>query len=220
MECISVSNIKFSSELSLYEEGFRKIIEKVCKSLKSQQRNNLKIIVETTESKPVLNLLEGIGAFCPTFSLIKIRIDIKNKKFRADPSGAFSRSLAHEFYHAVRFGLKTSKAQGTFLQCIIDEGLADQFVWEVTKTLPVWNKPLIPALRQRLLKLIFKKADNTMTDKDYDDWFIIGSKRKQIPRWAGYTLGLYIVRKYLKHHRGTSACLLIRKRANQIIKSR
>jgi uncharacterized protein YjaZ len=164
----------------------------------------LHILIKESANKSALKDMEGVGGYCPRPDFIQISIDPEHPKFKADPVGAVSRSFAHELYHAMRFAKGASRPDGTMLGCVIDEGLADQFVWETTGRLPVWNKRLSPTDAKRLLKEFNKIADKKVDDKKYERWFIKGSKKSNIPRWAGYSLGLMIVQSYLRKHKRLS----------------
>ena len=48
----------------------------------------------------------------------------------------------------------------------------------------------------------------------YNEWFLGDGK---IPRWAGYTLGVELVRAYLASHPGATAAALVREPAASII---
>ena len=175
-------------------------INSVCKKSRKLEVGSISLIIRQAGDKSLLHDLEGVGGYCPSAKFIQLSIDPLNKKFKKDPRGAISRSFAHELNHAARNFAGINIKTGTFSEHIISEGLADQFTYEIMGKLPVWNKRLPASKRKRLLNIIRKKADKKMTDKDYDEWFLCGSRRKGIPQWAGYFLGTYLVRQYLKSH--------------------
>jgi len=161
---------------------------------------SLKVLIKESTNKDVLKDMDGVGGYCPAPDFIQISIDKDNQKFKDDPVGAVTRSFAHELYHSMRFFNGASAPNGLLLDCIVDEGLADQFVFEILHELPVWNKKLSDKISNKLLSAFLKVWSEKVNDDNYNDWFIKGSTDKNIPRWAGYSLGLKIVRSYQKQH--------------------
>jgi Predicted Zn-dependent protease len=193
-----VKQIKISPEV---ENAISTQLNKFWKN----KTKKLLILIKESASKSALKDMEGVGGYCPRSDFIQISIDPDHPKFKADPVGAVSRSFAHELYHAMRFAMGASRPDGTMLDCIVDEGLADQFVFEATGRLPTWNKHLSSIEIKRLFKEFNKIFRKKVNDKNYGTWFARGSKKSNIPRWAGYSLGLMIVRFYLRKHKGSSA---------------
>jgi uncharacterized protein YjaZ len=192
-----VKKIKISPDL---EEAILKLSDKV----KKYEPKHLKVLIVRSDNKSALKDMEGVGGYCPRSNFIQISIDPDHPKYKADPVGAVLRSFAHELYHAMRFATGASRPDGTMLDCVIDEGLADQFVFEATGRLPVWNKHLSLIKTKRLFKEFNKIYRKKVNDKNYGTWFTKGSKINHIPRWVGYSLGLMIVRSYLRKHKGSS----------------
>jgi Predicted Zn-dependent protease len=185
-----------------------KAILKLSKKFKRFEAKKLNILIKESTNKRALKDMEGVGGYCPAPDFIQISIDPDHRKFKTDPTGAVLRSFAHELYHSIRFNTGVSRPKGTMLDCLIDEGLADQFVSETTGRLPIWNKRYSPVMLKKLLKRFSKIADNKVTKRLYNDWFIKGSKRG-IPRWIGYSLGLHIVRTYQQKHKRVQVIKLI-----------
>jgi uncharacterized protein YjaZ len=205
-----VKEIKISLDL---EKAILKLSDKV----KKYGSKKLKVLIVRSDNKSALKDMDGVGGYCPRPDFIQISIDPEHPKFKADPVGAVSRSFAHELYHAMRFANGASRPDGTMLDCVIDEGLADQFVREATGRLPVWNKCLSPTDARRLIKEFNKIAHKKVDDKKYERWFIKGSKKGNIPRWAGYSLGLMIVRSHLRKHKRLSAKKMLATPSEEIL---
>ena len=176
---------------------------------------NLKIIFCLAKNKRALKEMEGVGGYCPSPKTIQISIDLEHPKFKRDPVGAVSRSLAHELYHAIRFGSGISSPNGMLFDCVLDEGLADQFVFEEFGRLPSWSKKLKQKEYNRLAAKLHRIANRKITENNYSEWFIKGSKKKKIPRWAGYSMGLEIVRKYQRTMRNNSVLDLVKNPATE-----
>jgi uncharacterized protein YjaZ len=102
------------------------------------------------------------------------------------------------------------------LGALINEGLADHFDMEVNSTSPyLWNK----ALNEEELKIFQKLAEKEYFNENYNhnDWFF-GSTERNIPRWTGYSLGFYLVEKYLKTHPDQKASNLYNVEAEEFLK--
>jgi uncharacterized protein YjaZ len=105
------------------------------------------------------------------------------------------RTLAHELHHVARY--RSCGRRKTLLDELVAEGLAGHFVIEVFGGEP---EPWFNAIRSedlnklmKLYKINFSKPNNS------SKWFF-GDKNEKIPKWAGYTIGFEIIRKYLKTH--------------------
>lgn len=114
------------------------------------------------------------------------------------------RAVSHELHHAARKkALPTEKR--TLGVGLISEGLATQFETEVWGGKPsAWATALTPDQIQTLLRTFIKEQSNA----EYDDarWFF---GTKDLPRWTGYTIGVYLVQEYLKLHPGETAASLV-----------
>jgi len=199
-----------AKELKIFKEPFAKAVRIVFMLFKLPDFALPKIAFTIAKNKLALAEMEGVGGYCPSPDFIKISIDPDHPKFKKDPVGTVARSLCHELYHALRFATGVSSPNGSLLDCVIDEGLADQFVFESLGCLPIWNKRLPARKLGSLMKKLKKIYSRKINDQSYSDWFIKGSKNKDIPKWAGYSLGLVLVRSYEKMHGIDSVLKLVK----------
>jgi|GEM_PF-937094 len=202
--------IDIRPELNLVKQQLVTATRRVFSIPKLPKFKNLKIAFSIAKNKRALADMEGVGGYCPSPKTIQISIDPDHPEFKHDPLGTVSRSLAHELYHAIRFGSGASSPNGKLFDCAIDEGLADRFVFEELGRLPSWSKKIKHGEFNRLTAKFLRIANCKITDSNYSDWFIKGSKRKKIPRWVGYSIGLEIVRKYQRTIRNNSVLDLIK----------
>jgi hypothetical protein len=115
-------------------------------------------------------------------------------------------SLAHELHHAKRI-LDGPGYGSTIGETVVTEGEAEAFVFEAYPNPPniPWSDPLAPADAARVWRQ-FSAQMNTPDDPVlHEQWFY---GKEGLPRWAGYKLGLAIVRSYLAKHPGTTAAQL------------
>lgn len=138
----------------------------------------------------------GLGGFIKTEHLVLIPIDPGFPDLKTSLKEQLPGTLAHELYHCLRNFTPSRKY--TLLDALINEGLADHFALEMTKSKPEkWDTALSEAQYSDLYQRA--EADFYTLDTDRRAWFF-GSKKANIPRWTGYTIGFRIVGEYLKKH--------------------
>jgi len=146
------------------------------------------------EPKSVIPEL-GVGGYTPSSKEIYITVDAMNKDFTGFVIPNIYRTLLHEFHHNARW--RGPGYGETLLEALVTEGLADCFELEVTglKCQP-WDE----ALSKKKTDLLLKESETEFDTKySHQDWFY-GSEKRNIPRWAGYSLGFKIVDKYLREN--------------------
>lgn len=161
------------------------------------------------DRKYIYKDLGGIGGYCPNSQLVEIGVDLTHPKFIRYGVLLLAISIAHELHHAARRQAGVNISRGTFLECLWSEGLADWFAYEFTGRKPIWDKPLTDQEFNTLLAKARRNFKGTFTNRMYDDWFIKGSGKKGLPRWAGYALGFEMVRRYFKHNPGSTTVSMI-----------
>ena len=160
--------------------------------------NNVSLIIrEVKRNKKTLEAMWGVGGSCPNSKMIELSIDPTHPKFKKNKNFLITSIVAHELNHIVRRRSGINISHCTFLECLWSEGLADYYAVEITGKRPVWNKKL--KNKRSLLKKAQPLFNKYCTYKMYEDWFVIGSKKKKISRWTGYSLGYEMVKKYLKN---------------------
>jgi len=115
-------------------------------------------------------------------------------------------SLAHELHHAKRI-LDGPGYGATLGEAVVTEGAAEAFVFEAFPNSPQipWSQPLPAADAARVWRQL--RAQRNAPDDPYlhEQWFF---GKGGLPHWAGYRIGLTIVRSYLAKHRGVTAAQL------------
>ncbi len=121
------------------------------------------------------------------------------------------RTISHELHHAVRAKALVNEPN-TLGAALINEGLATHFETEVWGGEP---SKWATALNQEQLQELLKVAVNERTDTTYDHarWFF---GAKELPRWTGYTIGVYLVKEYLRLHPEQTAASLVATPADTI----
>ncbi|GBD34794.1 hypothetical protein HRbin35_00545 [bacterium HR35] len=183
-------------------KGFKKEINKA--TLETCKKINKKIKLEdfaiVYEENPQM-CIPGFGHGGKTLSayLIYIYLNPKFKNFKNKViKEEIPRAIAHEIIHLVRWNL-FKPMQKNLLHTIIEEGLCQHFELEVFGE----NSKLYPwsmALKENEIKKYLKRAKKYFDSRDISliySWKF-GNKKLKIPRWAGYSLGFHLIKKYLE----------------------
>ena len=107
--------------------------------------------------------------------------------------------VTHELCHAARWG-KNDEWINSLLDGVISEGIATYLEAEFVKDCnekTVFIKTILERSDEENEKILEKLRSQLDSNYyDYDTIFFGGSN--DLPRWSGYSLGYYLVRKYLK----------------------
>lgn len=132
----------------------------------------------------------GIGGYTPSRHTVYLSL---NPVHKLDEDQIYY-TLCHELCHAKRY---EGPGYGqTLFDSIIFEGIAEAFEYEISK-----GKAYVPSVisqRKGTLNLIKKSAEH-FSEQEYNHhhWFF-NPETKDLPRWAGYQMGYYIVDRYVK----------------------
>jgi uncharacterized protein YjaZ len=127
-------------------------------------------------------------------------------------------TIAHEFNHSVRMQyFTTKKKEWTILDCIVLEGLADNFVRQITGFIPTWARPFPKNVEQKIFKQIEEKINQKVTYYDFHEKIGIMFGNKEFPQWSGYRIGYSIVNNFLLRNPKTTFQELIKLGANEIL---
>ncbi len=137
---------------------------------------------------------DGVGGY--TYAADFITMGLDEKKFTKN---FLTEMLVHELCHAARWGINDEWMNSLF-DGIISEGIATYFEVEFAKNqdkMQYFSNTIIHRTDKenaRILSLLKNKMDNEKYD--YQTIFIVGDDK--LPRWSGYSLGYYLVKKYLE----------------------
>lgn len=147
-----------------------------------------------TNRIPMIIPENGAGGY--TFSADFIRINIDNDKATEN---LISENVVHELCHAARWG-KNDEWTKSLFDGLIFEGIACTLEAEFAKdksekTLFIRNVlERSDKENEKILAEIRDKLDSN--EYNYDEIFFNGNDK--LPRWSGYSLGFYLVEKYLE----------------------
>ena len=152
------------------------------------------IDVLVTNRIPMIIPENGAGGF--TFSADFIRIIIDDEKATEN---LISENVVHELCHAARWGKNDEWIKSLFdgllfegLACVLEDEFANN---NPEKTL--FMKTILERSdeeNEKILAVVREKLDSN--EYNYDEIFFNGNDK--LPRWAGYSLGYYLVKKYLE----------------------
>ncbi len=137
---------------------------------------------------------DGVGGVTRTDDFIEVAIDDKRAT-----ANLMSEVLVHEFCHAARWGYNDEWANALF-DNMINEGLATYFEAEFVKDRDEKQFFLKTVLDRSDAEneKILKELHDQLLSEQYDHNTIFYNGNDKLPRWSGYSLGYYFVKKYLK----------------------
>lgn len=178
--------------------GKRETIKSAVKAAEEYVFPKLKIDwdidILVTNRIPMIIPENGAGGY--TFSADFIRIIIDDKKATEN---LISENVVHELCHAARWG-KNDEWIKTLFDCLIFEGLACALEAEFVKNKAeksLFIKTVLECTddeNKKILDLLQDKLD--FNEYNYDEIFFNGNIN--LSRWAGYSVGYYLVEKYLE----------------------
>lgn len=137
---------------------------------------------------------DGVGGHTRTSDFIEFAINEEKAT-----ENLISEMVAHELCHAARWG-KNDEWINSLFDGVISEGIATYFEAEFVKDRTektVFIKTILERSDEENEKILEKLRSQLDSNYyDYDTIFFNGSN--ELPRWSGYSLGYYLVRKYLK----------------------
>ena len=137
---------------------------------------------------------DGVGGRTRTSDFIEFAINEEKAT-----KNLISEMVAHEFCHAARWG-KNDEWINSLFDGIISEGIATYLEAEFVKDRnekTVFIETILERTDDENKKILEKLRDQLESNYyDYDTIFFNGND--ELPRWSGYSLGYYLVKKYLE----------------------
>lgn len=184
-----------SSRLNPYKKKIQSAFVEVIKKI--EHAIELPEVDIVVADNPTATIPEtGVGGFCVTPHLICIWIKPDFDNLYKTIQHEIKHTIAHETHHAAR-SVALSRIKARLIDAFIAEGLADHFDIQINNSKP---RPWSVALGKAEIQKYFQKAKTSelfLTKYDHSLWFF-GSRRKEIPRWTGYSIGFALVETYMK----------------------
>ena len=169
------------------------------KEVESYAFSKLKIdwnidVVVTDSAYSIIIPEDGVGGQTYASNFIVSALDLKSMSIPR-----FKEMLAHELCHAARWG-KNDEWMNTLFDGMISEGVATYFNAEFAKNNSekrFFTKTILERSDEENEHILNELRGN-LDDKHYDYNTIFFSGNDKLPRWSGYSLGYYLVKKYLE----------------------
>jgi uncharacterized protein YjaZ len=156
----------------------------------------------------------GVGGFAdPVSGEVFVYVDPGRERLNRVLAKWVEPAIAHELHHAARI-LDGPGYGRSVVEAIVTEGLADVFALDTYGRRAPWTR----ALGVRSVCRWWARArerSRSRGDYDHSAWFF-GTGRA-LPRWAGYTIGYVLVRRYLSSHPSRTAADLVVTPAPRIV---
>lgn len=177
----------------------KEMIEKTVKVAEEYVFPKLKIdwdidVLVTNRLHDIIIPEDGVGGLTITADFIEFAINQEKAT-----ENLISEMLVHELCHAARWG-KNNELIGSLLDGIISEGIATYFEAEFIKNRnerTIFIKTILGRSDEENEKILDQLRDRLDSNEyDYNAIFFTGNNK--LSRWSGYSLGFYLVKKYLK----------------------
>ena len=151
-------------------------------------------VVLTANAYSLIIPEDGVGGYTYASNFIVFALDLKSMSIPR-----FKEMLVHELCHAARWG-KNDEWMNTLFDGMISEGVATYFGTEFAKNnseKQFFTKTILERSDEENERILNELRGN-LDDKNYDYNTIFFTGNDKMPRWSGYSLGYYLVKKYLE----------------------
>lgn len=151
-------------------------------------------VVLTANAYSLIIPEDGVGGYTYASNFIVSALDLKSMSIPR-----FKEMLVHELCHAARWG-KNDEWMNTLFDGMISEGVATYFGTEFAKNnsdKQFFTKAMLERSDEENERILNELRGN-LDDKNYDYTTIFFTGNDKLPRWSGYSLGYYLVKKYLE----------------------
>jgi hypothetical protein len=177
----------------------KEMIEKAVKVAEEYVFPKLKIdwdidVLVTNRLHDIIIPEDGVGGLTITADFIEFAINQEKAT-----EYLISEMLVHELCHAARWGKNNERITSLF-DGIISEGIATYFEAKFIKNRnerTIFIKTILDRSDEENEKILDQVRDRLDSNEyDYNAIFFTGNNK--LPRWSGYSLGFYLVKKYLE----------------------
>lgn len=195
---MSKINVLFANANGNFDE-IKDTILAAIKEVESYAFSRLKIdwdidVVVSANAYSIIIPEDGVGGQTFASNFIVSALDLKTMSILR-----FKEMLAHELGHAARWG-KNDEWMNTLFDGMISEGIATYFGTEFAKNnseKQFFTRAMLERSDEENERILNELRGN-LDDKNYDYQTIFFTGNDKLPRWSGYSLGYYLVKKYLE----------------------
>ena len=188
---LTESNGNLSDKKEIIERAVRTAEEYVFPKLKINWDIDLLV---TNRLYDILIPEDGVGGRTRTSDYIEFAINEEKAT-----ENLISEMVAHELCHAARWG-KNDEWINSLFDGIISEGIATYFEAEFVKDREektVFIKTVLERTNEENEEIL-KELRGQLDSGYYDYNTIFFNGNDKLPRWSGYSLGYFLVKKYLE----------------------
>lgn len=181
----------YAAQLGIHRETIEQVVIGSLEAIHALMPVDKVSIIVTAHGRGVIREL-CIGGSANSLTDVRISIDPNSPFVATSIQFEPFPLLAHELHHTMRH--RTVGYGSVLFRAMISEGLADHFAMEVAGVAPpIWSI----AVQGDELETWLARASGEWLRASYnhDVWFF--GAGPEIPRWAGYSLGFELVRRYL-----------------------
>lgn len=190
-----------------YEKKIKLICREIIKKCEKYIDEKTHIFLFPTFDKFAIEKMRGVSGFCPWNNTILIFINFINGWEKQ-----FEETIVHELAHALSPFAKPDAQIGPWL---ILEGLAEHFKDSIIKQ---DRSPWTKAISEEESWKIFDEIKNSLEKSDFDKYSEIFYGTGKYPLWAGYTIGYFLVKRYLEKFPNFDWKELLKKDPEKILK--
>lgn len=195
---MSKINVLLANSAGEFNETQSEIINAI-KEVERYVFSKLKIdwdidVVLTASAYSLIIPEDGVGGYTYASNFIVSALDLKSMSIPR-----FKEMLVHELCHAARWG-KNDEWMNTLFDGMISEGVATYFGAEFAKNnseKQFFTRAMLERSDEENERILNELRGN-LDDKNYDYNTIFFTGNDKLPRWSGYSLGYYLVKKYLE----------------------
>ena len=177
----------------------KEMIEKAVKVAEEYAFQKLKIdwdidVLVTNRLHDILIPEDGVGGYTRASDFIEFALNQEKAT-----ENLISEMLVHELCHAARWG-KNNEWMTSLFDRIINEGIATYFEAEFIKNRnerTVFIQTILERPDEENEKILDQVRDR-LDSNEYDYYGIFFTGNNKLSRWSGYSLGYYLVKKYLE----------------------
>jgi hypothetical protein len=199
---------KFSFNFNSNEETIKKICAETFFLCEDFLDDKLSVCIFPTVDKFVIEKMNGCSGFTPKKNNIILVINfVKGWEI------FLKQTLIHELSHAI--SNYYNQGDCTLGEGLILEGIAEHFrEYIVGGERSPWTK----AITEEEAKKYLLNLKDKLNKKDMQLWRDVFFGSKEYPVWAGYTMGYYLIREYLKKQKEINWKKIIKTNPNKILK--
>ena len=201
---------KGDNQIFSYKKEYNKKIKSVCKEAINKCdryiHDKVHIFLFPTFDKFAIKKMNGVNGFCPWKNTLLIFMNFVNNW-----EEHLKETIIHELAHALSPYAKPDASIGDW---IILEGIAENFkdfIFPGHKS--KWTK----ALSKKESKRIFNEIRLILKENNFKEYSEIFYGTGKYPLWAGYSIGYYLVKDYLKKHKKIDWNKLLREDPKKIL---